>query len=125
MTMLDKLIFDQSTYPNTRYVANLILNTGSGYKWCIDFFDWARQEVGAKRVKVDEAFVKFKELLSGTFPQDGILRVPVDSVDWRALFNLVEENTRLASIEVRKRNPRLGQLLGRDVPNLNLENSKD
>jgi hypothetical protein len=124
VTMFDNLKFDRSIYPSTSYVAKILFSTGPGYQWCLDFFDWARQEVDAKRIDVKEVFTKFKELTSRNLPQEGILRVDVDKVDWRALFNFVEENTRLATIESYKRNPALGALFGSHPLELKLMDSE-
>ena len=91
--MLDNLKFDRAKYPSTGYVANLLCTTELGFRWSLEFFSWARDAVDADRATERDCFGEFKKL-GEDLAHKGIFSVKIETVDWVALLNFMEEKTR-------------------------------
>jgi hypothetical protein len=85
--MFDLPKFDKTRYPSTGFVAEF-LQTHSGFKWVLQFFEWVRKMVDANQFTEHKAFEEFKLRVSKA------LNVKADQVDWPIVFNLFEELTR-------------------------------
>ena len=91
--MLDSLKYDRATHPNTGFVANLLIEASSTYKWCFDFFSKAREDVQTGLTTEAECLSRFTGAVSAKLPRQGPFKVQPGTVDWPALFNFIEEAT--------------------------------
>lgn len=72
---------------NTRFLATLLLETTSMWKWTYDFFLRTDAEVADGEIDTAEQFKLFRDHLLVAKPRGFLGPIDLDSVDWKALYD--------------------------------------